>query len=81
MWIHMLEMWIRKLDQFFFCGNLSEWVNNLAKFSANFLLVNHVDGGAKGVHALQWLCKKSWEAYLEDGRWVKCHDPLITFQY
>ncbi len=32
--------------------------------------MNYADGDAKGVHALQWLCKKSGETYLKDGRYV-----------
>ena len=33
--------------------------------------MNCADGDAKGVHALQWLRKKSWETYLKNGRYVK----------
>lgn len=32
---------------------------------------NNVDGGAKGLHALLWLCQESGETHLQDGRYVK----------
>lgn len=43
------------------------------------LLMNCADGDAKGVHALQWLRKKSWETYLKDGRYVKMVLSLYLF--
>lgn len=33
----------------------------------NFVLIAFADSGFKSIHALQWLCKKSWETHLQDG--------------